>query len=240
VVFDKLPSDGHHGWKFIAFGPDGALYIPVGAPCNVCEVKDPYGTILRLDVATGALEVIARGVRNSVGFDWHPRTQELWFSDNGRDMLGDDVPPGELNRIAQTGRHFGFPYIHGGDIVDPEFGKASETVSFEKPAWQLGAHVAPLGMMFYTGREFPEEYRGSLLVAEHGSWNRSRKVGYRVMRAVFDPDAAISSYVPFITGWLQGEAYWGRPVDFEQLPDGSVLVSDDHAGAIYRISYDTP
>lgn len=240
IVFDRLPADGHHGWKFIAFGPDNALYIPVGAPCNVCEVEDPYGTILRLDVATGKLDVVARGIRNSVGFDWHPRTQELWFSDNGRDMMGDEVPPEEINRISQSGQHFGFPYVHGGDIPDPEFGTDAKPASYEQPAWQLGAHVAPLGVMFYTGREFPEEYRGSLLVAEHGSWNRSRKAGYRVMRAIFDADGAIQSYVPFITGWLQGEANWGRPVDIEQLADGSVLVSDDQAGVIYRISYAAP
>jgi len=240
VVFDRLPEDGHHGWKFIDFGPDGKLYIPVGAPCNVCKVTDPHGTILRLDIADGATEVVARGVRNSVGFAWHPATEELWFTDNGRDSMGDDVPPGELNRVTQIGGHFGFPYVHGGDIVDPEFGGDVSIGTFIKPVLKLGAHVAPLGPLFYTGKQFPEDFRRALLIAEHGSWNRSRKSGYRIMRVQFDERGNVLSYEPFATGWLVGEAHWGRPVDLEQMPDGSVIVSDDHAGVLYRIAYEQP
>jgi glucose/arabinose dehydrogenase len=237
VVFEQLPRGSYHGWKFIEFGPDGKLYVPVGAPCNVCNVEDPYGTILRVDVDNGSMEIVARGVRNSVGFAWHPLTNELWFTDNGRDMMGDDIPPGELNRVTRSDQHFGFPYIHGGDISDPKFGVNVRLEDYTKPALKLGAHVAPLGPLFYTGKLFPQEYQFDLLIAEHGSWNRSRKSGYRIMRAHFDKHGDISSYEPFATGWLVGEENWGRPVDLEQLPDGSILVSDDDAGVLYRISY---
>lgn len=238
VVFDQLPENSHHGWKFIEFGPDGKLYVPIGAPCNVCNVSDPYGTILRVNIEHGSYEVVARGIRNSVGFAWHPRTDELWFTDNGRDMMGDDIPPDELNRITRSDQHFGFPYIHSGEIVDPQYGTNVRPDDYTKPAWKLGAHVAPLGPLFYTGTQFPQEYQLDLLIAEHGSWNRSRKSGYRVMRAHFDPDGTITHYEPFATGWLVGEKNWGRPVDLEQLPDGSIVVSDDYAGVLYRISYD--
>ncbi len=238
IVFDQLPRDSHHGWKFIEFGPDGGLYIPVGAPCNVCNVDDPYGTILRVNVDDGGMEIVARGIRNSVGFAWHPRTRELWFTDNGRDMMGDDIPPGELNRVTEFGQHFGFPYVHGGEVLDPIYGKDVALDDYVKPALKLGAHVAPLGPLFYTGNQFPHEYQGDLLVAEHGSWNRSRKSGYRIMRTRFDPSGKILRYEPFATGWLVGEANWGRPVDLEQMSDGSIIVSDDHAGVLYRIAYD--
>ena len=237
IVYDQLPHDSHHGWKFIDFGPDGKLYIPVGAPCNVCIVDDPYGTILRIDVDDGSMEVVARGVRNSVGFTWHPKSQELWFTDNGRDWMGDDIPPGELNRVTRVGQHFGFPYIHGGDVMDPKYGTNARVDDYIEPNLKLGAHVAPLGPLFYTGKQFPPGYHLDLLIAEHGSWNRSRKSGYRIMRARFGPGEQIINYEPFATGWLVGEYSWGRPVDLEQMPDGSILVSDDHVGALYRIFY---
>ncbi|MGH8706175.1 MAG: PQQ-dependent sugar dehydrogenase [Burkholderiales bacterium] len=242
VVYDRLPADFHHGWKFIRFGPDGLLYVPVGAPCNVCE-RDParYALIGRLDVAASAprFEVHARGVRNSVGFDWHPATRELWFTDNGRDWMGDEQPADELNRAARAGMHFGFPYCHQGDLPDPEFGRARGCAEFEPPARKLGPHVAALGMRFYTGAMFPEEFRNQIFLAEHGSWNRSRKIGYRVMLVRLEGGRAVS-YEPFAQGWLQGETAWGRPVDVEVLPDGSLAVSDDAADAIYRISYQRP
>ena len=237
IVYDQLPHDSHHGWKFIDFGPDGKLYVPVGAPCNVCIVDDPYGTILSINVDDGSMEVVARGVRNSVGFTWHPESQELWFTDNGRDWMGDDIPPGELNRVTRVGQHFGFPYIHGGDIHDPKYGTNERVDDYVAPNLELGAHVAPLGPLFYTGTQFPPDYHLDLLIAEHGSWNRSRKSGYRIMRARFGSDEKIVHYEPFATGWLIGEYSWGRPVDLEQMPDGSILVSDDHAGVLYRISY---
>ena len=237
VVFDQLPSKSHHGWKFIAFGPDDRLYVPVGAPCNVCAVEPPFGTILRATTAGDALEVYASGIRNSVGFDWHPVTGALWFTDNGRDRMGDDLPPCELNRALKPGLHFGFPHIHGGDISDPEFGRDRSPDEFTPPAYKLDAHVAPLGAEFYTGTQFPERYRNALFVAEHGSWNRTRKAGYRVMVATIAADGTVSSYAPFVTGWLRGQANWGRPVDFEIMPDGSMLIADDHAGAVYRVSY---
>lgn len=236
VLRDDLPPDRHHGWKFIRFGPDGWLYVPVGAPCNTCVVGDPYGTILRMSPDGSALQVVARGVRNSVGFDWHPETGELWFTDNGRDWLGDDLPPDELNRVTKPGLHFGFPRCHGEGIVDPELGGEQGCSGTVPPAWAFGAHVAALGMRFYTGTSFPAEYRGQVLVAQHGSWNRSSKVGYRVALVRVEGSRAVSEE-PFAEGWLQGEEPWGRPVDVLQLPDGSVLLSDDHAGAIYRISH---
>ena len=237
VVTDKLPRDTHHGWKFIAFGPDGKLYVPVGAPCNICE-PDPqrYAQIARMNADGSGLEVFARGVRNSVGFDWQPQTGELWFTDNGRDLLGDDVPPDELNHAPRAGMHFGYPYCHGGDIADPEFGAKHRCQEFTPPAQKLGPHVAALGMRFYTGTQFPPEYRNQIFIAEHGSWNRSAKIGYRVSLVRLQGDKAVS-YEPFATGWLQGQSAWGRPADVLVLPDGSLLVSDDTAGAIYRITW---
>jgi glucose/arabinose dehydrogenase len=237
VVSDRFPSETHHGWKFIAFGRDGKLYVPVGAPCNICEENpDRYANIMRMNRDGSGLEVYARGVRNSVGFDWDPRTGELWFTDNGRDMLGDDIPPDELNHATQAGQHFGFPYCHGGTIADPEFGKKRACGEFVAPARTLGAHVASLGMRFYTGTQFPTAYRDQIFIAEHGSWNRSSKVGYRVTLVRLDSGKAVA-YEPFATGWLQGESAWGRPADVLVAPDGSLWVSDDTAGAIYRISY---
>ncbi len=237
VVNAQYPTETHHGWKFIAFGPDNKLYVPVGAPCNICEPDSArYANITRLDIRTGKIEVVARGVRNSVGFDWQPRTGELWFTDNGRDMLGDDAPPDELNRVTQVGQHFGYPYCHGGTISDPEFGQAHPCKNFTPPAQNLGAHVAALGMRFYTGQQFPASYKNAIFIAEHGSWNREHKSGYRITLARIQQNWVIA-YEPFATGWLQGETAWGRPADVLVLPDGSLLVSDDLAGAIYRIAY---
>ena len=241
TVYDKYPTEAHHGWKYVAFGPDGKLYIPVGAPCNNCESKDSiFTTITRLDVdKPGARpEILATGIRNSVGFDWHPVTGELWFTENGRDMMGDDVPPCELNRLTKTGQHFGYPYCHGGNLADPEFGKKYPCSDFTPPVQNLGPHVAPLGMKFYTGKMFPDNYRNQVFIAEHGSWNRSKKIGYRISLVKLDAQGKSLGYSIFAEGWLNGEDAWGRPVDVELLPDGSMLVSDDEADAIYRIWYD--
>jgi glucose/arabinose dehydrogenase len=237
LVSDAFPDETHHGWKFIAFGPDGKLYVPVGAPCNICK-PDPerYANIMRINADGSGLEVFARGVRNTVGFDWHPRTGELWFTDNGRDWMGDDLPPCELNHAPRAGLHFGYPYCHGAAIADPEFGSQRRCAEFVAPAQELGAHVAPLGMRFYTGAMFPASFRDAIFVAEHGSWNRSRKSGYRVMVAHLD-GKRVARYQPFAEGWLDGDSAWGRPVDVLVLPDGSLLISDDGAGAIYRITY---
>jgi glucose/arabinose dehydrogenase len=238
VVRDTFPSDTHHGWKYIAFGPDGYLYVPVGAPCNICDPdSDRYANIMRMKPDGSDVQVFARGVRNSVGFAWHPQTGELWFTDNGRDMLGDDVPPDELNHAPRPGMHFGYPYCHGGTIADPEFGKLHRCSEYTPPAQRLGPHVASLGMKFYTGTQFPARYRNQIIIAEHGSWNRSKKIGYRLSLVTLDGNQAVS-YETFAEGWLQGESPWGRPVDVLNAPDGSLLVSDDYAGAIYRIGYD--
>jgi glucose/arabinose dehydrogenase len=245
VVTDRLPRDTHHGWKFIAFGPDGWLYVPVGAPCNICERAEPvYAAIHRMKPDGSQMELYASGVRNTVGFDWHPETKELWFTDNGRDWLGDDSPPDELNRAPRPGMHFGFPYCHGGNLADPEFGSKQPCSKFEPPQQRLGPHVAALGMRFYTGAMFPEAYRNQIFIAEHGSWNRSTKIGYRVSLVRLQNGRAVS-YETFAEGWL-GKGLlgfggvWGRPVDVLIMPDGAMLVSDDYAGAIYRISYKKP
>ncbi len=237
VVTADLPDKTHHGWKFIRFGPDGRLYVPVGAPCNICDEGDPFAAILRLD-ESGGYEVVARGVRNTVGFDWRPGTYELWFTDNGRDMLGDEVPPDELNVLTEDGQHFGYPYCHGQDIADPDFGDQRPCSQLVPPAMDLDPHVAAVGMRFYRGDAFPERYRGQIFIAEHGSWNRSEKIGYRVMVVHVDDDGEATEYEEFATGWLQGEDSWGRPVDVMERADGSLLVSDDLQGVIYRITYD--
>jgi len=238
LVSKAFPNSAGHGGKFIAFGPDGKLYVPSGAPCNICE-PDPerYANLMRMNPDGSALEVFARGIRNTVGFDWDPDTHEIWFTDNGRDMLGDDAPPDELNHATKPGMNFGYPYCHGGTIADPEFGSKHSCAEFASPAQNLGPHVASLGMRFYTGTQFPAVYRKQIFIAEHGSWNRSRKIGYRVSVVRIEGGKAVS-YQPFATGWLQGEQAWGRPADVLVMPDGSLLVSDDFAGAIYRISYD--
>lgn len=236
IITDTLPDDEHHGWKFIRFGPDNRLYVPVGAPCNICEPDLPYAAIHRMNPDGSGFETFARGVRNTVGFDWHPLSGEMWFTDNGRDWLGDDLPPDELNRAPEKGMHFGYPYRHGREIVDPQFGTLGAGKEFTPPAQELGAHVAALGMRFYTGTMFPEEYRNQIFIAEHGSWNRSSPVGYQVSLVRLEGDRAVG-YEPFATGWLQKGGGWGRPVDLLVLADGSMLVSDDRRGAIYRIRY---
>jgi glucose/arabinose dehydrogenase len=242
VVIDTLPTETHHGWKFIAFGPDGKLYVPQGAPCNVClKDRSKFGMIGRMEPDGSHYEVVARGLRNSVGFAWHPVTHELWFTDNGRDELGDDVPDDKLNRAPRVGMDFGFPYCHGGDTPDPEFGKDHPCSAFTPPVVKLGAHVASLGMRFYTGPMFPPAYKNNIFIAEHGSWNRSKKVGYRVVRVTTDPDGTNAHQEVFAEGWLQpGENVWGRPADVLPLPDGSLLISDDYAGAVYRVTYTAP
>jgi glucose/arabinose dehydrogenase len=238
VVSDAFPKDGHHGWKFICFGPDGRLYVPVGMPCNVCERDDPrYGTIMRMRPDGSGLEVFARGVRNSVGFDWQPGTDTLFFTDNGRDWMGNDAPPDELNRAPRKGMHFGFPYCHGDGIADPEFGKGKRCDAYTPPVRELGPHVAALGMRFYTGTRFPDTYRGRIFIAEHGSWNRVPPLGYRITTVRYEAGRP-AGYDVFAEGWLEGVVPWGRPVDLLVLPDGSLLVSDDKVGAIYRIRYD--
>ena len=239
VVLDGLPSEFMHGWKYIAFGPDGYLYYQVGAPCNICDRGDPFASIWRVKADGTGNEVFARGVRNSVGMAWHPDTRELWFTDNGRDMLGDEQPNDELNHAARPGLHFGYPYCHEGVIADPEFGSGHPCANYEPPAQKMGPHVAALGLKFYTGSMFPPEYKNRLLIAQHGSWNRTSQagpIGYRIMMATIEANKVVK-YEPFAEGFLQGRLAWGRPVDLMQMPDGSLLVSDDTAGAIYRITY---
>ncbi|MGH2647137.1 MAG: PQQ-dependent sugar dehydrogenase, partial [Ginsengibacter sp.] len=238
VVYDKYPTDEHHGARFIAFGPDGKLYVPVGAPCNICEPVTPHGTITRINPDGTGFEVFATGIRNSVGFAWSPVTKQLWFTDNGRDLLGDDIPSDELNNATQAGMNFGYPYCHEGDILDPEFGKGKNCSDYTPPAKKLGAHVASLGMRFYTGNMFPAEYKNAIFIAEHGSWNRSTPIGYRVVVCKMDADGRLTDPIPFAQGWLQNTSTVnGRPVDVDFLQDGSMLVSDDYKGVIYRITY---
>ena len=241
VVYDDYPTEFHHGWKYIAFGPDDKLYVPVGAPCNICDstVADQrYATITRMDPDGSNREIYAHGVRNTVGFTWHPETKEMWFTDNGRDLMGDDIPPCELNRITEAGQHFGYPFCHGSDVKDPEFGDQRPCSDFVHPVQEMGAHVAPLGVKFYTGNMFPEKFKNFAFVAEHGSWNRSKKSGYRISLVELENNKSVG-YTTFIDGWLNHETQdqWGRPVDILFLEDGSMLISDDFGDAIYRVSY---
>ena len=238
VLDIELPTERHHGWRYIAFGPDGKLYISIGAPCNVCDTEG-FARIDRMNPDGSEREIFASGIRNSVGFTWQPGTDSLWFTDNGRDMMGDDMPSDELNHAPRPGLHFGFPYCHAGDIPDPKYGDGERCEDYTAPVQKLGAHVAALGIEFYAGTMFPEEYRGQIFLAEHGSWNRSKKAGYRITMVRLDGDEPVS-YEPFARGWLQNEAVSGRPVDLLVLADGSMLVSDDFAGKIYRITYSPP
>jgi glucose/arabinose dehydrogenase len=243
VVYDQYPSEKHHGWKFISFGPDGMLYVPVGAPCNICEPEEEiFASITRIDVKSPnpQPEIYAHGVRNTVGFDWHPVTGEMWFTDNGRDMLGDDTPDCELNRITAKGQHFGYPYWHAGDVKDPEFGSEGKVQSdYIEPAAKLGAHVAPLGMRFYKGEMFPSAFKNQIFIAKHGSWNRTQKSGYEISLATLDENGSIKGVSSFASGWLDESTQkaWGRPVDVQELQDGSLLISDDMANCIYRVYY---
>jgi glucose/arabinose dehydrogenase len=236
LVYDKLPTERHHGWKFIAFGPDGKLYVPIGAPCNICNRGNGYAKLLRMSPDGTGVQDMAYGIRNTVGFDWRPGSRQLWFTDNGRDMLGDNVPSDELNRLAHQGEHFGYPFCHEGDILDPDFGQGHSCSNYTPPVLKLGAHVASLGMRFYKGKQFPASYRGAIIIAEHGSWNRSEKSGYRVM-VVRLRGNQVASCQPLITGFQHDQKAWGRPVDVQPLPDGSLLVSDDLAGVVYRVTY---
>lgn len=239
LVSDNYPSDKHHGWKYIAFGPDDKLYVPVGAPCNNCDdhtEDERYSSITRMNPDGSNYEVYAHGIRNTVGFTWHPETGNMWFTDNGRDMMGDNLPPDELNEVTEAGMNFGYPYCHAGTIKDPKYGDEHSCDEFTPPAINLTPHGAALGVKFYTGNMFPAEYKNDMLIAEHGSWNRSEPIGYRVMRVKMDNGKAVS-YEPFIKGWLKNGEAWGRPVDILQLADGSILVSDDFANAIYRVTY---
>lgn len=239
LIYDQLPTDKHHGWKYIAFGPDGKLYIPIGAPCNICDntEKDPrYASITRMNADGTGFEIFAHGIRNSVGFAWHPTSGELWFTENGRDMMGDDIPHDELNHAPKAGMHFGYPFIHADDVIDPEFGEGKNPADYTRPKQKLNPHGAALGMKFYTGNQFPEQYKNQVFIAEHGSWNRSTPIGYRVSLVRLEGNKAVA-YENFASGWLKDGEAWGRPVDVLQLPDGSLLVSDDHAGLVYRISY---
>jgi glucose/arabinose dehydrogenase len=238
VVKVSLPTDKWHGEKIIKAGPDGKLYIPVGAPCNICDTDDTRSAkIYRMNADGSGLEEYARGVRNTVGFAFHPITKALWFTDNGRDEMGDNMPSCELNIAPKLGLHFGFPYCHGGVVPDPQFAGNRTCEEFEPPVAKLGPHVAPLGLTFYTGKQFPEAYRNNVYVAEHGSWNRSTKSGYSV-RLITLYNSKVVSDTAFIDGFLRGEEVVGRPVDLVTMADGSMLVSDDHGGRIYRVTYD--
>ena len=237
VVYDKLPKEKHHGWKFIAFGPDGKLYIPIGAPCNMCLPDSMHACIARMNPDGTGFEVYARGIRNSVGFTWHPQSKELWFTENGRDNLGDNIPSCELNTAPHAGMHFGYPFCHEGDILDPEYGKGKNCNDYTPPAQKMGPHVAPLGLRFYTGKQFPAEYKDKLFIAQHGSWNRTIPIGYRVMMVTVNKNKVVK-YEPFAEGWLQdNKKVIGRPVDIEMAGDGSLLISDDKQGVIYRVTY---
>jgi glucose/arabinose dehydrogenase len=239
VINDDFPEQEGHGWRYIAFGPDGKLYVPVGAPCNICEPEEEiFASITRLNADGTGREIFARGVRNTVGFTWHPETRELWFTDNGRDMMGDDVPNCELNHAPKAGMHFGYPYCHEGSVKDTEFGSKRSCDEFVPPVQKMGPHVAPLGLKFYTGNMFPAQYKSQLIVARHGSWNRSKKSGHDLALVKIQNNKSVG-LESFASGWLDDatQKVWGRPVDVLELPDGSLLVSDDHANVIYRITY---
>ena len=238
VVYDQFPSEQHHGWKYLRFGPDNRLYTSVGAPCNICEPdRAIFSSLVSLNPDGSDFQILARGIRSSVGIDWQPGTNALFFTDNGRDYLGDDLPPDELNRWTTRGEHFGFPFCHGGDIPDPEFSAANKCRQFTAPVWKFKAHLAPLGLRFYRGKQFPLAFQNQLLVAEHGSWNRSKPQGYRIALIKFAQGRAVSEQI-FIDGWLtKDDKVLGRPVDILEMPDGSLLISDDQLGIIYKIEY---
>jgi len=239
VIFDALPKDEPHGWKYLKLSPDGQyLYFQIGTPANIIVPPATHATIMRLNLKTNTIETVATGVRNSVGMDFQPGTKDLWFTNMGRDWAGEDLPNDTLNRLTRPkGMNFGYPFCHQGDWLDPEFGKGRSCDEFDKPVLKLGAHVSPIGLRFYTGSQFPAEYKGNIFIAEYGSWNRTKRAGYQVVRVVLDAKNNPVKLEPFVTGWLQGEEYWGRPADVQVIKDGSLLISDGEAGAIYRVSY---
>jgi len=239
VVKDDLPDKEHHGWKYLKFGPDGKLYVPVGAPCNICKKEDErFASITRMNADGSDAEVFVHGVRNSVGFDFHPDKGNLFFTDNGTDWMGDDKPLCELNEVTEKGQHFGYPHCHSGLWLDDKFGENHNCENFVKPLQNLGPHVAPLGMTFYTGQQFPAKYYKAIFIAEHGSWNRSTKIGYRIALVRLDEEGNSLGYEIFAEGWFKDGKVWGRPADVMQLPDGSLLVTDDFADVVYRIVYE--
>lgn len=237
MIYDNLPKDEAHGWKFIGVGPDEKLYVPVGQPGNNVLHSDAHGQIRRMNLDGTGVEVILRGMRNTVGFDWHPVSKQLYFTDNSRDWMSEDLPNDELNRVSKVGEHFGSPYCWQGNLADPEFGWGRSCSEFTPPVALLGAHTAALGMRFYTGSQFPAKYKNGAFIARHGSWNRTKKLGGDVIFVSFNKDGTVKSMEPFITGFLVDNSYIGRPVDMEIMKDGSMLVSDDWNGAVYRISY---
>lgn len=237
LVYDDLPKDEAHGWKFIGIGPDNKLYVPIGQPGNNVMPSDRHAQIRRMNLDGSGVEVVALGVRNTVGFDWNPATKELYFTDNGRDWLSEDLPQDELNRVKKTGEHFGSPYCYQGNFTDPEFGWGRACSEFTAPVGLMGPHTAALGMRFYTGDMFPKTYKNTIFVARHGSWNKSKKEGGDVVAVTLNKDGTVKSVQPFLTGFLEDNKYVGRPVDVQQMKDGSLLVSDDWNGAVYRITY---
>jgi glucose/arabinose dehydrogenase len=238
VIYDDLPRDAPHGWKFLTVGPDNKLYFNVGAPCNICMPSDRHAQIRRINLDGSGMEVVARGIRQIVGMDWHPSLKQLYFTENQRDWLSEDQPNDKLNRLTDPGKeNFGFPSCAGGDIPDPQFGWGHSCDEFTKPIAQLGPHSAPLGMRFYTGKMFPAQYRNAIFIARHGSWNKSHKIGGDIVVAKLNPDGTVKSIEPFITGFILDNNYLGRPVDMEWLKDGSMLLSDDYNGAVYRITF---
>jgi glucose/arabinose dehydrogenase len=237
LIFDALPKDEAHGWKYMKLGPDGWLYFQIGAPGNIVLPPYTHAQIVRLDPDRKVLETVTMGVRNSVGMDFHPKTKQLWFTNNARDWLGDDLPNDTLHHVSAKGQHHGYPFCHQGDLLDDQFGAGRSCDEFVKPDSKLGPHVAALGMRFYTGNQFPAEYRNNIFIAEHGSWNRTKKTGFNITRVVLDDKGKVTKQEVFASGWLQGDQFWGRPADVQVAPDGSLLVSDDVAGAILRIAY---
>jgi len=236
VVTDVLPDKEWHGWKYLRFGPDGKLYIPVGVPCNICD-EEGFGEIRRMNPDGSAMDTFAKGVRNSVGLAFHPENGQLWFTENGKDNMGDDIPADELNHAPRSGMHFGIPYCHQGDMLDEEFGKGKDCSDYTPPVAKLDPHSAALGLAFYTGEMFPVEYKNRLFITLHGSWNRSEKSGYQILVVDVQPDGKVLNQRVFASGWLQDEKAWGRPNDVLVMPDGALLVSDDKANVIYRITY---
>lgn len=238
VIYSDLPSDEPHGWKYLAVGPDNKLYFQVGAPCNICMPPPTHAQIRRINLDGSGMEVIAHGIRQVVGMDWNPVTKQLYFTENQRDWMSEELPQDKLNRLLHPGKDdFGFPYCHQGDIPDPEFGWGHSCDQVTKPLALLGPHSAPLGMRFYTGSMFPGEYKDAIFIARHGSWNKTRKIGGDIVVAKLNKDGTVRSVKPFITGFIKDNKYLGRPVDVAVMKDGSMLVSDDYNGAVYRVSY---